>query len=351
MVQVLLERVLRPEKLDAIFNRSTVNQYTRTLLFSTVFELMNLVIFKTYPCVNAAYKEEKEKIGVSITALYDKLNGINIETATEKIEIIHALEGAKKPLLSEYRVKMLDGNCIESTEHRLEVLRSTKAGALPGKSLVVYDPMLEMAIDVFPCEDGHAQERSLLHKVLPTVEALDVWTMDRNFCVRGFLLGIDDKGGFFVCREHKGLKWEPCGIERYAEKTDTGTLYEQWIKIVDDDGKVQKYRRIRLKLTTETRDGEKEIAILTNLPKTRVSAKKVAELYRQRWSIGTMFQELESHLHSEVNTLGYPKAALFSFCVALVTYNILLLSKRHYEPSMGKAPLKKNYRAIILREI
>jgi len=218
--------------------------------------------------VNAAYKEEKEKIGVSITALYDKLNGINIETsamlvhetATEKVEIIHALEGAKKPLLPGYRVKMLDGNCIESTEHRLNVLRNTRAGALPGKSLVVYDPMLEMAIDVFPCEDGHAQERSLLHKVLPTVEARDVLTMDRNFCVRGFLFGIDDKGGFFVCREHKWLKWEPCGIERYAGKTDTGTLYEQWIKKVDDEGKVRKYR-IRLKLATETRDGEKEITL------------------------------------------------------------------------------------------
>ncbi len=110
MVQVLLERVLLPEKLDAIFNRSTVNQYTRALLFSTVFKLMNLVVFKTYPCVNAAHKEEKEKIGVSITALYDKLNGTNIETSamvvyetgTEKVEIIHALEGAKKPLLPGY---------------------------------------------------------------------------------------------------------------------------------------------------------------------------------------------------------------------------------------------------------
>lgn len=97
-------------------------------------------------------------------------------------------------------------------------------------------------------EDGHAQECSLLHKVLPIVKAHDVWTMDRYFCVRRFLLGIDDKGVFFICREHKGLKWEPCGIERYAGKTDSGMLYEQWIKIVDDDGKVQKYRRVRLKL-------------------------------------------------------------------------------------------------------
>ncbi|MDQ7075762.1 MAG: hypothetical protein Q9O24_11565 [Gammaproteobacteria bacterium] len=109
---------------------------------------------------------------------------------------------------------MLDGNCIEATEHRLEVLRETKAGALHGKSLVVYDPMLEMAIDVFPCEDGHAQERALLGQVLTTVEASDVWIMDRNFCVRAFLLGMADKSGYFVCREHKGLTWETSGSEK-----------------------------------------------------------------------------------------------------------------------------------------
>jgi hypothetical protein len=41
---------------------------------------------------------------------------------------------------------------------------------------------------VFPCEDGHAQERALLEQVLPTVDERDVWTMDRNFCVRHLLL-------------------------------------------------------------------------------------------------------------------------------------------------------------------
>ena len=39
------------------------------------------------------------------------------------------------------------------------------------------------------------------------------------------------------------------------------------------------------------------------------------------------FQELEAHLHSEINSLGYPKAALFGFCVALVTYNVLAVVK------------------------
>ena len=49
----------------------------------------------------------------------------------------------------------------------------------------------------------------------------------------------------------------------------------------------------------------------------------IADLYRKRWTIETAFAELEATLNGEVNTLGYPKAALFAFCVALVSYNVL----------------------------
>jgi IS4 transposase len=152
MVQVLLERVLSPEKLNAWFERTAVEQYTRELLFSTVFELMNLVIFKTFPSVHAAYRESGEQIGVSIASVYNKLN-------------------------------------------------------------------------------------------------------------------------------------------------------------------------------------------LTNLPKSVASAKLIAELYRKRWSIETMFQELEAHLHSEINTLGYPKAALFGFCVALVAYNALAVVKAALRKVHGEATI------------
>ena len=64
------------------------------------------------------------------------------------------------------------------------------------------------------------------------------------------------------------------------------------------------------------------VHILTNLP-YQVSGQQVAELYRKRWTLETVFQHLEAYFHSEINTLGYPKAALFGFCLALVAYNVL----------------------------
>ena len=93
-------------------------------------------------------------------------------------------------------------------------------------------------------------------------------------------------------------------------------------------------------LNAQTRDGEKAIVILTNLPKTRADARLIAELYRKRWRIETMFQELEAHLHSEVNTLGYPKAALFGFCVALVAYNTLAVIKAALRAEHGEETIE-----------
>ncbi|RLB83890.1 MAG: IS4/IS5 family transposase, partial [Deltaproteobacteria bacterium] len=61
--------------------------------------------------------------------------------------------------------------------------------------------------------------------------------------------------------------------------------------------------------------------------KTKAPAKKIAVLYKDRWTIETAFQHLTEHLNSEMNTLGYPPAALFGFCVALVAYIIISVIK------------------------
>ena len=335
MAQALLERVLRDERLDACFENVAKKQYTRTLLFSTLFDLMALVVTNVFPSINAGYKARKADIGVSITAVYDKLNGLETgvaaalvkDTAVELREIITELNAVREPLLPGYRVKMLDGNCIEATEHRLEVLRHTAAGALPGKSLVVYDPALEMAIDVIPCEDGHAQERSLLGEVTKVVDPDDVFIMDRNFCVRKFLFDIADRDAYFVVRHHANFNYEVTEEEQSSNEVETGQVCEHDIVVIDNNGKKQKWRRITVHLNKKTRDGDDKITLLTNLPKSAATAEMIANLYRKRWSIETMFQELEAHLHSEINALGYPRAALFGFCVSLMAYNVLAVVK------------------------
>jgi IS4 transposase len=301
------------------------------LLFSTVYDVLSQVVFRMKPSVRAAYREREGEGAVSLISVYNKLNGLETHPSAELVRysasvltpLIEQLDGARAPWLRGYRVKIIDGNCLEARERRLQALREVQAGALPGKSLVVYEPMAGLVRDVFLCEDGHAQERSLFGEVLQTVHAGDLWIADRNFCTREFLCSIDTRGAFFIIRQHEGLPYELVSFLHSPGRVETGHVAEQRVRVWDAQGDAHVLRRIRVKLDQATRDGSKLLSILTHVPRQKASAKRVARLYRKRWTLETAFQHLEAYFHSEINTLGYPKAALFGFCLALVAYNML----------------------------
>ena len=113
------------------------------------------------------------------------------------------------------QIKLLDGNCIEKSQHRLKELRDISSGPLPGKSLVIYDIERRLPIEVIPCEDGHVQERLLLKALYLSIEKDDVWIADRNFCTAGFTIQIDLKDAFFILREHKQYPYQLHGKEKY----------------------------------------------------------------------------------------------------------------------------------------
>jgi hypothetical protein len=330
MVRGLMEQVFAPEKINQIFDNNAQTQYTRELLFSSVVDLMSLVVCGIHPSVNAAYRAKAKELCVSRTAVYDKLNRVETavsaaivrETAMTLASLIELVEGSAPKLLAPYKIRVIDGNCLAGTDHRLEVLRNIGAVALPGKSIVILDPELRLAINVFPCEDGHAQERSLFNQVLSTVKEGELWIGDRCMCTLGFLFGLMKRGANFVIREHKSMPSEVVSAMVSKGKIETGELFEQMVRLTYQ-GESRLVRRIILKLFKPTRNGEKEIAILTMLPVSVAQTEMVAELYRGRRSVENLFQDVTQNYECEIQTLGYPKAALFSFCLALVAYNIL----------------------------
>ncbi len=331
MVRGLLETILSPQKLDELFERSTKTQYTKELLFSTVVEMMNEVACGIRPSIHAAYQAKVSTMSVSVTSVYNKLNAMESNVSAELVRetgasmeaIVRHLKGNLPDWLPGYRLKILDGNAIAASEHRLKPLRTCNSAPLPGQSLVVLDPSLMLAIDVFPCEDGHAQERSLLNKVLSTIEDDDVWVADRNFCTLNFLSGIVARAGYFIIREHECFPWHDASEFRHIGSVEGGQVWEQTVKVSDNEGYLSTIRRVKVILDETTRDGDGEIFILTNLSPQVATGLLIAQIYRKRWTIETLFQILTEIFNCEIKALGYPKAALFAFCVALVSYNIL----------------------------
>jgi hypothetical protein len=333
MVRGVLERAFEAKRLDELFEKTAEKGYTRELLFSTLVRLMSEVVLGISPSVHAAYQDAEVPWGVSVTAVYDKLAGLELgvsaafvrDSAQQFAPVIEALGGKAPVPLAGYRVLILDGNCLAGTEHRLEPLRRLRAAALPGQSLVVLDPAQMLIVDVLPWEDAHAQERSLLAQMLPKVQPRDLWIDDRNFCTTKFLFGIHRRQGCFLVRQHAAtLHWELLGQRKSRGRVPTGRVYEQAVRLEDPSTRESILaRRITVELDKPTRAGEKVIHLLTNLPAEDANAKRVADLYLERWTIERVFQDLTVALACEINTLGYPRAALFGFCLALVAYNAI----------------------------
>ena len=339
-----LEAALHPAALDELFQRTAQRQYQHELLFSTCVDLMSLVVSRTHRSINAAYQASPAEIGVALTSLYAKLAHVEATTSAALVShtadrlapVIRHMRGELPPPLKNFHTKILDGNHLERTQRRLKPLRDVAAGPLPGHTLVVLDPALGLVVDVVCCEDGHAQERSLTAQVLPMVQKDDLWIADRNFCTTKFLFGIQACSGHFVIRQHAStLTWERASRIRPAGRCDTGKLSEQTLWLTNAEGETLAVRRITIHLDKPTRDGETVMHLLTTLTANQASAKQVAKLYLTRWQIENVFQTLTTVLKCEVNTLGYPKAALFAFCVALAAYNVYACVKAALRAAHG----------------
>src|SRR6185437_13574599 len=350
MARAALENALAPADLNQLFGAHAEFQYEKTLLFSSVVDLMGMVVCKVQPAVSAAYRAVEDTLPVTLKATYEKINGVEANvtaalvrhTATRLGPVIEAMGGQHAPLLPGYRVKIIDGNHLASTERRLAALHQCKAGPLPGHALVILDPALMLATDMIPCEDGHAQERSLFSHVLAQVEPGDLWIGDRNFCTVGLFRGILEKKSAFAIRHHASFPIASAGTLHRRGRCKTGEVDEQRITFLDEDGDKVEIRRIVVRLDEPTRDGTTELAILTNVPAKRASAAKIADLYSERWTLEGVFQTLTQTLNGEIPSLAYPKAALFAFGVALVSYNIAATIRAALRAKFGEETIEPN---------
>lgn len=321
LLRGLLERCFSPERLNALFAEHAEEQYTRTLLFSEACELLLRVVLKLSPSVHAADQTAPTAQPVSKAAVYAKLAGVEPavaaalvrETAQDLGTIRAALGLVPEKLCPGYEVYVVDGNCLAGTEKRLQVHANVTGAALPGKALVVFTPETHVVVAVLPCEDAYRQERELLKALSGLMAAGQVWLADRNFCTARFFAQAHAQQARCVVRHHAQFPVIPETDWQAAEQDSAGqAVQERRVRHGE-----QTYRQIQVALAKPTRSGETTVTLLTDLP-AEISAAQIADLYLKRWTLETAFQQVEKYFQSEINTLAYPRAALFGFCLALV---------------------------------
>jgi hypothetical protein len=330
MFRGILENLLAAERLDRIFADAAQRQTCRELAFSTCADLLGMVVTRIQPSVNAAYEAHRKHIAVSVQAVYDKLAGIEPavseslvhETARDLAAIQTKMHVCPASPLAGFDVRIVDGNHLAGTQHRLKELRRLGDAALPGHTLAVLNPQRQLIEQVVVCEDGHANQKPLFVRLLPMIQAGQCWIADSDFGTCDFMFGVACREACFLVRQHGALQGEPRGRRRQLGRVETGIACQQRLLVTHRDGRSMEVRQITIQLDAPTRSGDSEIHLLTNLP-TRFDGCTIAMAYLSRWQIESAFQKLTQVLRCELNTLGYPPAALFGFCLAVVMYNAL----------------------------
>lgn len=320
--------VLMGDRLDRLFDENRSRQYSDTIKFSTVVMSVAEIALGTVKNRNQAYLKYKEELQTSAVAYYGKLNRTEpsiseavVRYSAERAgELLNELDFQPWQVLPGYRCFSLDGNHLQKTEKRLTETRGLCAAPLPGTIVARYDHQTAIFDQAYLLEDAHAQEASVLDRVVEDLLERDLVIADRHFCIVRFMLKLAARLGCFVIRQHGRLHGRLLGKRRSVGRIDSGMVYEQAMEICDGDETLV-VRRITVELNEPTRDGAMEIHILSNVPAEDGSACKLADIYRQRWEIENAFYVLTMTLNCEMKSNCHPRCALFLFCIAMLAYN------------------------------
>jgi hypothetical protein len=329
MTRCILDHVLT-EELDDVFAQCRHRQFERDIKFSALAVSVADVTLGFCGNFNQAYKKHHEELAASVVAYYGKLNRLEPAisegavrfAAAKTTELLDALGGKPPAVLGGYRCSVLDGNHLTKTEKHIGELRGLAAAALPGTVVGKFNLEGQCFERAYLLEDAHDQESTVLDRVVADLQAKELVIADRHFCIVRFLLDVAQKCGFFVIRQHGRLKGELLGKRRKVGRSDTGMVYQQKLRIRESGSdRVLVVRRITVELDKPTRDGDREIHVLSNVPGKHATAVELAQLYHDRWEIENAFYVLTMTLTCEVKSVGHPRAALFLFCMAMVAFN------------------------------
>src|ERR687894_193880 len=105
MARGVMENALGPTLIDELFEGVAEKQYTKRLLFSSIVDLMSLVVCRIRPAIHAAYQAHAETLDATAQAVYGKLDRTEPApsaapvraTAARLAPVIDAMGGARPP--------------------------------------------------------------------------------------------------------------------------------------------------------------------------------------------------------------------------------------------------------------
>ena len=233
------------------------------------------------------------------------------------------LPGCFEPL----EVVVIDGKKVKNAAKRLKPTRGYGGRLIGAKALVAMHARSGLALAMSDSLDGEANDVPLVPELLPQVREVVprpvLWLADRQFCDAATFAKLCRRpGDHFVVRVREGLTFRAESTRRLVD--DRGR------EVTDETGVFGKGKdAVRLRRVTLVRGpGEDDVVLLTDLlDEGRFDAPDLLKLYRRRWGVEQMFQQVTETFALEHLIGCGPRAILLQLALCLLMYNLTQVVK------------------------
>jgi Transposase DDE domain len=322
--------------LNQLFDQHRGRCYERDVSFAALVHLVSDAVCQHRGSGHQALTRalEKDVLPASMQAIYGKLRRIPIALSeaflAECTERLLPYRPARPYVdvassLAAFRVMLFDGKTFKRAAKRLKPVRGRAGKGLGGRALVAMELGTGLLCAFSAHPDGHANEANLVMQLLPQVRSKiagpRLWVADRQFGDLAQIHRLTEDNDHFVLRYHKKTPFFPdperpsrSGTDRFGR-----TWTEEWGWMRSQRQKPFYVRRITLQRPTQ-----ETIVIITDLLDADLyPANDLLEIYRERWGIERVFQQVSEVFHLLHLIGSSPQAVIFQGAFCMVLYNLL----------------------------
>ena len=345
--------------LAQMFERYRGRSYTQALSFESIVHLTGEALLEHAGSGHRAIQsaERRAQLEASAEAFYGKLrrlppalsHGFLCDCTGRMRELLPPSESPLPKSLDHFEVLAIDGKKIKHAAKRLVAARKFSGSVLGGKTLVALCLKTQLAVAMTSHCDGETNDPplvpDLLSQLRDRLSGPRLYVLDRQFCDLKLPVLLTAQDDHFVIRYHKKVTFtrdteQPVrrGEDRHGRK-----FQEEWGWLGAANHKLRRYvRRITLH-----RAGEENVIVVTDLlDAKKYPAADLLELYRRRWNIERVFQQITEVFHLRHLIASTPEGTIFQCAFCLLLYNLLNVQR-----SYAAAQQAINAEAISLENI
>jgi len=354
MARLVMQCALHAESVDDAprGGNDPDGEQTRELLCSQIVAAMDALVQRRRPrAPQWSPSYALSQLGPAVAKLHDSMSRLRPDwgRALLKDGVGLLLGGGARfgrggeQVVGGYRLRVLDGEraavkCTPGPHGRVHevALDEPAAGSFARlRALPVYAPESGMIVDLVPYERGQIHERAFIGSLLESVGDNELWIVRGRFGADALLGGWPRVGSAFVMQDHGcAPAYQTLDDPREMGELDGGRVYEQRVVLAGSPQTSPTFRRIEWRDREHGEHAASALAILTNLPNSRLGAHAIVRLLRtqpERIASLSMDAVFDGAALAEVP----PRAALLAVAILAIAHNTLIAMVNAVDGELG----------------